>query len=220
MGFAAAAVCRRLGVRTIWLRGEVQRAIPWATVSGADCDGLPIVTKARDVLDALDVPCEVLALSAHRTPDRVVAYVGSARERGIEVIIACAGMAAHLAGVVAAHTTLPVIGVPLASGAMGGLDALLATVQMPPGIPVATVGVDGSRNAAFLAARVLSLSHPELVGRLEATMAEDRKRYDEPPTVTAAAPAAAAAPARAKPGAPKPGVTKARRSVAPRSGRR
>lgn len=139
---------------------------------------LEVVNKARDVLHSLDVPCEVHAMSAHRTPERVVKYVTGAREQGLEVLIACAGMAAHLAGVVAAHTTLPVIGVPLAAGSLNGFDALLSTVQMPPGIPVATVGVDGSRNAGYLAARVLSLKHPELVERIEADLAAQRERYN------------------------------------------
>lgn len=141
---------------------------------------LNVVLKARDVLDDLDVPSDVRVLSAHRTPEAVVEYVGKARERGLEVIIACAGMAAHLAGVCAAHTTLPVIGVPLASGALEGIDALLATVQMPPGVPVATVGVDGARNAAFLAARILAATHPELHERLTARRAKDSERYDSP----------------------------------------
>jgi 5-(carboxyamino)imidazole ribonucleotide mutase len=116
-------------------------------------------------------------MSAHRTPERVVQYVRSARENGLEVLIACAGMAAHLAGVVAAHTTLPVIGVPLAGGLMNGLDALLSTVQMPSGIPVATVAVDGTKNAAYLAARMLAGTHPELVARIEAQLDADRARY-------------------------------------------
>ncbi len=145
-------------------------------LTGSPSD-MPVVLKAEEVLHSLGVPCETLAASAHRTPERVVAYVDGARARGIEVIIACAGMAAHLAGVVAAHTTLPVIGVPLAAGSLGGFDSLLSTVQMPPGIPVATVGVDATRNAAFLAARILALSHPELTARLEARIAEDKKRY-------------------------------------------
>lgn len=146
-------------------------------LTGSPSD-LPVVNKAKDVLDELGIPSEVLAMSAHRTPDLVVNHVTGAKDRGVEVIIACAGMAAHLAGVVAAHTTLPVIGVPLASGALRGMDALLATVQMPPGIPVATVGIDGSRNAAFLAARILGISHPELIERIEARMAKDRARYE------------------------------------------
>jgi len=139
---------------------------------------LEVVNKARDVLHSLDVPCEVHAMSAHRTPERVVEYVTRARERGFEVLIACAGMAAHLAGVVAAHTTLPVIGVPLSGGALNGFDALLSTVQMPPGIPVATVAVDGSRNAGYLAARILAATHPELVERLDADLAKQRERYN------------------------------------------
>jgi len=148
-------------------------------LTGSPSD-LPIVNKAKAVLDELEIPSEVRAMSAHRTPDMVVTHVTGAKARGVEVIIACAGMAAHLAGVVAAHTTLPVIGVPLASGALAGFDALLATVQMPPGIPVATVGVDASKNAAFLAARILGLSHPEVVERIEARMAKDRERYEQP----------------------------------------
>jgi 5-(carboxyamino)imidazole ribonucleotide mutase len=147
-------------------------------LTGSPSD-LEQVYKARDVLHDLDVPCEVHAMSAHRTPDMVVEYVTRARAQGIEVIIACAGMAAHLAGVVAAHTTLPVIGVPLASGPLSGFDALLSTVQMPPGVPVATVGVDGTRNAGFLAARILSGAHPELVKRIEDQLAADRKRYEK-----------------------------------------
>ena len=141
---------------------------------------LPVVNKAHDVLQALGIPSEVHAMSAHRTPDLVTHYVSGAAERGIEVLIACAGMAAHLAGVVAAHTTLPVIGVPLAAGSLSGFDALLSTVQMPPGIPVATVGVDNTRNAAHLAARILALKHPELTRRIEAQLAEDRSRYTPP----------------------------------------
>lgn len=139
---------------------------------------LPTVNKAKDALDDLGVPCEVYAMSAHRTPGMVVEYVTSARERGIECIIACAGMAAHLAGVVAAHTTLPVIGVPLASGALQGMDALLSTVQMPPGIPVATVGVDGAKNAGLMAARIVAAKHPEVVGRIEAQLKKDAERYE------------------------------------------
>jgi 5-(carboxyamino)imidazole ribonucleotide mutase len=98
----------------------------------------------------------------------------------VEVFIACAGMAAHLAGVVAAHTTLPVIGVPIASGALQGVDALLSTVQMPPGVPVATVGIDGAKNAAFLAARIVAARHPEVRDRLLDHLAKSRKRYDSP----------------------------------------
>lgn len=139
---------------------------------------LPVVEKAKEVFDALGIPSEIKVLSAHRTPDRVTKYVANARANGIEVLIACAGMAAHLAGVVAAQTTLPVIGVPLASGALSGFDALLSTVQMPPGIPVATVAVDGSKNAAYLAARILAATHPEITKKLEADLASQLKKYD------------------------------------------
>ena len=116
---------------------------------GSDSD-LPVMKKAVTVLTEMGVACEIDISSAHRLPDKTAEYARSARERGLEVIIAGAGMAAHLAGVIAAHTTLPVIGVPLASGAMQGVDALHATVQMPPGIPVATVAIDGAKNAAYL----------------------------------------------------------------------
>ena len=147
-------------------------------LSGSPSD-LDTVMKAYDVLQSLAIPSEVKVLSAHRTPDRVVEYVRSAESRGIEVLVACAGMAAHLAGVVAGHTQLPVIGVPLAAGALSGLDSLLSTVQMPPGVPVATVGVDGAKNAAFLAARILSLKHPEIRAGLEKATAAQRQKYDE-----------------------------------------
>lgn len=140
---------------------------------------LPMVEKAKEVLDALGIPSEIKVLSAHRTPERVTKYVGAARKNGIEVIIACAGMANHLAGVVAAHTTLPVIGVPLVSGALSGLDALLSTVQMPPGIPVATVAVDGTKNAGYLAARILAATHPEIIAKLEADLEAQRQKYDK-----------------------------------------
>ena len=139
---------------------------------------LEIVKKAQDTLTSLGVPCELKVLSAHRTPERVQQYVARAQERGIEVLIACAGMANHLAGTVAAHTLIPVIGVPLSSGMPGGLDALLSTVQMPPGIPVATVGVDGAKNAGYLAARILALHDPAVRDALERDLNEQRKRYD------------------------------------------
>ena len=147
-------------------------------LTGSPSD-LPTVEKAKATLDELGVPSEVKVLSAHRTPDLTVEYVRSAEAAGVEVFIACAGLANHLAGTVAAHTLLPVIGVPLTSGSMGGLDSLLSTVQMPPGVPVATVAVDGTRNAAFLAARILSLKYPEVGQRLDEARKADRKRYEE-----------------------------------------
>ena len=126
------------------------------------------------VLDELGIEYEVHVMSAHRTPDRVAMFARSARDDGYGVIICGAGKAAHLAGAVAAHTTLPVIGVPIAAGALGGLDALLATVQMPTGIPVSTVAVDGSANAAYLAASILSVADPDVADRLTAYREEFR----------------------------------------------
>ncbi len=149
-----------------------------AILTGSPSD-LPTVEKAKKVLEELRIASELRVLSAHRTPDLVVDYVREAEAAGVEVFIACAGLANHLAGVVAAHTLLPVIGVPLASGPLSGLDSLLSTVQMPPGVPVATVAVDGAGNAAFLAARVLSLKHPEIRARLEAARQDARRRYTE-----------------------------------------
>lgn len=134
-------------------------------VMGSASD-LPVVKKAIDTLVSLDVPYEVHVFSAHRTPVEASAFSSSARERGFGVIIAAAGMAAHLAGVVASKTTLPVIGIPCKSTNLDGLDALLATVQMPSGIPVATVAIDGATNAAILAAQILALSDEGLAKRL------------------------------------------------------
>ena len=136
---------------------------------GSDSDWA-VMSAASERLRALDVTHEVTVLSAHRSPQRTAEYAASARSRGVQVIIAGAGMAAHLAGVVAAHTTLPVIGVPLDAGGLSGLDALLATVQMPPGIPVATVAIGkaGADNAAILAAQILALADAALAARLEA----------------------------------------------------
>ncbi|MBP5153640.1 MAG: 5-(carboxyamino)imidazole ribonucleotide mutase [Lachnospiraceae bacterium] len=140
-------------------------------VMGSESD-LPIVRKAADVLRELDIPFEAHVFSAHRTPAEAREFALSARENGFGVIIAAAGMAAHLAGALAAATTLPVIGIPCASGGLGGLDALLSTVQMPSGIPVATVAVGGGANAALLAAQILSLEEPSLAEKLEARRAQ------------------------------------------------
>ncbi len=133
---------------------------------GSDSD-LPVMQKACEVFEEFGIGYEMDISSAHRTPEKVIQYVKDARKRGIEVIIAGAGMAAHLAGFIAAHTTLPVIGVPIKSGALNGIDALYSTVQMPPGIPVATVAVDGAKNAAYLAAGILSIKYDEIEKRLE-----------------------------------------------------
>ncbi len=130
---------------------------------------------ASEMLERFDVPHEVHVMSAHRTPEQVAELASNARDNGYGVIICGAGMAAHLAGAVSAHTTLPVIGVPLSGGVSGGMDALLSTVQMPRGIPVATVAVDGSANAAVLAVEMLSLNNPDLVERLK-TFRDDGAR--------------------------------------------
>ncbi|MBC7173992.1 MAG: 5-(carboxyamino)imidazole ribonucleotide mutase [Polyangiaceae bacterium] len=159
---------------------DTKKSSPWVSILTGSPNDLPVVLKAREVLDALGVPNDVRVLSAHRTPVETVQYLEAAEARGVEVFIACAGMAAHLAGVVAAHTTRPVIGVPLASGALNGIDALLSTVQMPPGIPVATVAVDGAANAGHLAARILAATHPELRAKLEAQLESSKSKYDAP----------------------------------------
>ena len=126
---------------------------------------LPVMEKAAALLNEFQIPFEINALSAHRTPNEVEAFASNARENGIQVIIAAAGMAAHLPGVIASMTTLPVIGVPINAG-MDGMDALLAIVQMPPGIPVATVGVNGALNAALLAVQIMATADEELQQKL------------------------------------------------------
>lgn len=128
---------------------------------GSDSD-LPVMNGAAKILDEFSVAYEIQIISAHRTPDKAAAYARNAAQRGLAVIIAGAGQAAHLAGVIAAHTPLPVIGVPIRSGALEGTDALYSTVQMPPGIPVATVGINGAKNAGILAAQILSTANPSL----------------------------------------------------------
>lgn len=143
-------------------------------VMGSDSD-LPIVKKATDVLKSLDIPFEVHVYSAHRTPVEARDFSVNAKTNGFGVLIAFAGMAAHLAGAVAANTTLPVIGVPCKGGAVDGLDALLSTVQMPTGIPVATVALNGGGNAALLAAQILALSDEELAAKLDAKRASDAR---------------------------------------------
>jgi 5-(carboxyamino)imidazole ribonucleotide mutase len=120
------------------------------------------------VLDSLEVSYEVTVASAHRSPDRVMTLAKSARQRGFGVVLAAAGGAAHLAGVIAAHTTLPVVAVPIVFGTLGGVDALLSAVQMPGGVPIASVGIGGARNAGYFAAAILSASDPELAVRIEA----------------------------------------------------
>ncbi len=141
-------------------------------VMGSDSD-LPVIKKATDQLKKMEIPFEVHIYSAHRTPAEARDFALNARKRGFGVIIAAAGMAAHLAGALAANTTLPVIGIPCAGPVLDGLDALLSTVQMPTGIPVATVAVGGGANAALLAAQILAVEDAELAARLDAKRAAD-----------------------------------------------
>lgn len=147
-------------------------------VTGSPND-LPTVVKVRDTLSELGIASEIVVASAHRTPDKVLDYIDRAHKEGVQVLIGCAGVAAHLAGVIAGHTRLPVIGLPLSGGVMSGLDALLSTVQMPPGVPVATVAVDGAKNAAMLAARILALKFPEINDALDTAAKKERARYDQ-----------------------------------------
>ena len=140
-------------------------------VMGSDSD-LPVVKKATDMLKSLDIPFEAHVYSAHRTPEEARRFAASARQNGFGVLIAAAGMAAHLAGALAANTTLPVIGIPCAGPLLDGLDALLSTVQMPSGIPVATVAVGGGANAALLAAQILAVEDGDLAARLDALRLE------------------------------------------------
>lgn len=141
-------------------------------VMGSDSD-LPVIQKATAVLNELDIPYEVHVYSAHRTPVQAHDFSSRARENGFGAIIAAAGMAAHLAGAIAANTTLPVIGLPCKGPALDGLDALLSTVQMPSGIPVATVGINNGANAALLAAQILAVEDAALAERLAAKRAAD-----------------------------------------------
>lgn len=141
-------------------------------VMGSASD-LPVVRKAIDTLASFDIPYEVHVFSAHRTPVEAASFAANAKQNGFGVMIAAAGMAAHLAGAVAAKTTLPVIGIPCKSNTLDGIDALLSTVQMPSGIPVATVAIDGATNAALLAAQILALSDDALAAKLEEKRAKD-----------------------------------------------
>lgn len=141
-------------------------------VMGSDSD-LPILKKTTAMLDSLDIPWEAHVYSAHRTPEEARQFAMTAREKGFGVLIAAAGMAAHLAGAVAANSTLPVIGIPCSSSVLDGMDALLATVQMPTGIPVATVAINGGGNAALLAAQILAVTDADLAKRLDAKRQKD-----------------------------------------------
>lgn len=147
-------------------------------VMGSDSD-LPILRKAMDMLTSLGIPYEAHIYSAHRTPVEARDFALNARTNGFGAIIAAAGMAAHLAGAIAANTTLPVIGIPCQSSVLDGMDALLSTVQMPTGIPVATVAINGGANAALLCAQILAVEDAELAARLDAKRAEDARKVLE-----------------------------------------
>ncbi|MBE6823931.1 MAG: 5-(carboxyamino)imidazole ribonucleotide mutase [Ruminococcaceae bacterium] len=143
-------------------------------IMGSDSD-MPIITKATAILKELEVPYEVHIYSAHRTPVEARDFAVSARENGFGVLICAAGMAAHLAGAIAANTTLPVIGIPCKSSVLDGMDALLSTVMMPTGIPVATVAINGGANAALLAAQIIAVEDKELMSKLDAKRENDAK---------------------------------------------
>jgi phosphoribosylamine---glycine ligase len=159
---------RDIGAKAIGRRTAGAGRAVVGILMGSDSD-LPVMRSAAEFFDSMEVPWEMTVASAHRTPELVMEYTRTAPERGIKIIIAGAGMAAHLAGVIASHTDLPVIGVPLDASSLGGLDALLATVQMPPGVPVATMGIGkaGAKNAAVLACRILALEDKQLTQRLQ-----------------------------------------------------
>ena len=137
-----------------------------AVIMGSDSD-LPVVKGALEELDKFEIPYEVHVMSAHRTPMLAAEFAANAKKNNFGVILSAAGKAAHLGGILAAHTTLPIIGIPIKSSTLDGLDALLATVQMPKGVPVATVAIDGAANAAILAAQILALSDPIINAKLE-----------------------------------------------------
>src|SRR4030042_4192732 len=160
------------------MKGDLMKKPLVGILMGSESD-LPIMEKAGEVLKEMGVLYEMEISSAHRLPEKTVHYAKIARKRGMEVLSAGAGRAAHLAGVLASHTTLPVIGVPIKSGALNGADALYSTVQMPPGVPVATVGLDGSKNAAYLACEILSIKYPEIVKRLGDFRSKTRKTLEE-----------------------------------------
>ena len=149
-----------------------------AVIMGSDSD-LPVVKGALDELDKFGIPYEVHVMSAHRTPELVAEFATNAKENGFGVIIAAAGKAAHLAGVIAGHTTLPVIGIPCKGPCLDGIDALLSTVMMPSGIPVATVAVNGGVNAALLSAQILAVEDAELAAKLDARRAADAAKVLE-----------------------------------------
>lgn len=155
-------------------------------VMGSDSD-LPVIQKAIDTLKSLEIPYEVHIYSAHRTPEEARDFARNARDNGFGVLIGAAGMAAHLAGALAANTTLPVIGIPCKSSNLDGIDALLSTVQMPSGIPVATVAINGAANAALLSAQILAVEDKALAAKLDGKRADDAEKVREKDRTIAAA---------------------------------
>lgn len=156
-----------------------------AIIMGSDSD-LPVVKDAISELIKFGVPYEIHVMSAHRTPQKAIEFASSAKAQGFGVIIAAAGMAAHLAGVIAANTVLPVIGIPMKSSVLDGMDALLATVQMPKGVPVATVAINGAANAALLAVQILAVSDESLAKALEDMKSDMQKSVEEKDRILAA----------------------------------
>jgi 5-(carboxyamino)imidazole ribonucleotide mutase len=153
--------------RVFFVKGKGEITMKVAIIMGSNSDW-PILEPAEKTLKEFGVEVEVVVASAHRTPDQVHEFAAGARDRGVEAIIAAAGLAAHLGGVIAAYTTLPVIGIPISGGPLKGMDALLSFVQMPSGVPVATMAIDGAKNAAIFAVEILAGAHPELVEKLAA----------------------------------------------------
>jgi 5-(carboxyamino)imidazole ribonucleotide mutase len=158
------------------LLGTDKSTSPLVGILMGSASDLESMDPAKQILKEFDVPCEVSVLSAHRTPEQTIEYAKTAKGRGIKVLIAGAGGAAHLAGVIAAVTTLPVIGVPIKSKALSGFDSLLSMVQMPAGIPVATVAIDGALNAGLLAIEILALGNSELVTKLDSYRAKMQEK--------------------------------------------
>jgi 5-(carboxyamino)imidazole ribonucleotide mutase len=161
---------------------DAARIAPLVGVVGGSRSDFPVLEKATALLEMLDVPCELRVVSAHRTPDHLFRYAESAAGRGIRVIIAGAGGAAHLPGMLAAKTLLPVVGVPIPTQHLGGLDSLLSIVQMPRGVPVATVAIGNAENAALLAIEILALSDPAMAGRLSAYRANQTQAVLDDPS--------------------------------------
>ena len=156
-----------------------KEAGPWVAILMGSGSDAPYIAPCEEVLQSYGIPYEARVLSAHRAPDETAGYLKEAESRGIEVIIAAAGMAAHLAGAAAAYTILPVIGIPVASGPLNGVDALYSTVMMPPGLPVATVAINGAANAGHLAAETLRGAHPELGDRIRRQRQAQRQKVLE-----------------------------------------